>query len=248
MDKAALTGALAPLVTTPLASKLVDQFVQIRIDFATKTLGRASPGKFVETFVQCLQHMATGTFEAKPDIDRYLNLKLENEASLPESIRVCGGRIARSIYTLRNKRNIAHDNEVDPNTFDLAFIQQASAWIMAELFRTASGLSMQEAGNLVAIVQAPVNTLVEEIGDTRLVLPDVSARAELLLLLHSHYPELVTVPDALRSLSRRSAKTVRNRLRDLHDEKLAHGSAKDGYRLTTAGHSAAMREVSALKA
>ena len=97
-----------------------------------KALERASPGKFVETFVQCLQHMATGTYEPKPDVEDYLLKRVENVSALPEGLRICAARIARSVYTLRNKRNIAHKNEVDPNTVDLAFAHQATAWILAD--------------------------------------------------------------------------------------------------------------------
>lgn len=246
MDKSHLVQALTPLVTVGLATEIVDQFLQVRLDFSTKTLGRAAPGKFVEVFVQCLQQISTGFHDVKPDVDKYL--KSEGDPHLAESLRVCGCRIARSIYTLRNKRNIAHLNEIDPNTFDLAFIHQGAAWIMAELLRTASGLTMQEAGALVALVQAPVDTIVEEIGGTRLVLPDASVRAELLLLLQSHHPDPLPVASAIKSLSRRNSGTVRNRLRDLHDEKLAHGSASEGYILTRAGLDAAMAEIRTLAA
>jgi hypothetical protein len=41
---------------------------------------------------------------------------------------------------------------------------------------------------------------------------------------------------------------VRNRLRDLHDEKLAHGGTTDGYVLTRAGLDAAAAEIRALAA
>ena len=245
MDKTRLSHALSSLVSPELSNKLVEYFIQIRLDYATRTLGRAAPGKFVESLVQCLQFMSSGTYENKPDVDRYLSQRVESEAGLSEGLRVCAARIARSVYTLRNKRNIAHDNEVDPNTYDLAYVYHASAWIMAELLRNASGLSMQEAGALVALVQAPVSTLVEEIGGTRVVLADVSVRTELLLLLHSHYPDVVPVKDILKSLSRRGATTVRNRLRDLHDEKLAHGNAREGYQLTQAGYILATKEIQA---
>src|SRR5579871_1245443 len=207
MDRVRLVRALAPLVTPSLAEGLIDLFIQIRLDFSTKTLGRAAPGKFVETYVQCLQYLSEGTYQARPEVDHYLATKAEADVKISESLRICGARIARSIYTLRNKRSIAHVGQIDPNTADLAFIHQGAAWIMAELLRSASGLSMEEAGTLVALVQAPVSTIVEEIGDTRLVLPDVGVRTELLLLLHSHYPEPLPVAAAIRSLSRRNPGT-----------------------------------------
>ena len=133
MDEARLAHALTPLLGGDLAQHLASNFIAIRRDLATRTLERSSPGKFVETFVQCLQHIATGKYDVKPDVDGFLSQKVENLTQLPEGLRICAARIARSVYTLRNKRSIAHKNEIDPNTIDLSFINQGAAWIMAEL-------------------------------------------------------------------------------------------------------------------
>lgn len=47
---------------------------------------------------------------------------------------------------------------------------------------------MQEAGQLVAMVNAPVGQLVEDTGFRRLVIHDVKYAAdEILILLHGHY-------------------------------------------------------------
>ena len=161
---------------------------------------------------------------------------------------MCAARVARSMYTFRNKRNIAHKNDVDTNTHDLAFTHQGAAWIAAELLRHATGVSMQEAGALIELIQAPVGTLVEEIDGARLVHADVPVRTEILILLHSYYPNTVPVQSVIKGLSRRKAGTVRNRLRDLHVQKLVHGNTKSSYRLTRAGHGAAVSEIKALAA
>jgi hypothetical protein len=200
----------------------------------------------VEGFVQSLQQLATGTYDQKPDVDLYLNKKAENEMGLPEGLRICAARLARAIYTLRNKRNIAHKNPVDPNTFDLALAHEGAAWIMAELLRNASGLSKQESGALIELLQAPVGTLVEEIEGTRLVHANTSIQGELLILLHSHYPNRVSVADILKSLKARSAGSVKNRIRELRSAKLLHGDGGSGYRLTQAGHAAAIAEINSL--
>jgi hypothetical protein len=247
MDETRLALSLAGLLERALAQALAADFVKIRQDYATKTLERASPGKFVETFVQCLQWIATGAYEAKPDVDSYLR-KAENETALAEGMRICAARIARSIYTLRSKRNIAHKNEIDPSTADLAFIHQGAAWIMAELIRSASGVTMEEAGALIELLQMPVGALVEDIDGTRLVHADVSMRGEILILLHSHYPERVAAANILSSMSARSAGGVRNELRRLRNEKMLHGDSKTGYRLTRPGHLAAVEEITRLQA
>jgi len=245
MDETSLTPALTPLLGDELAPHLVSNFLNIRRDLATRTLERSSPGKFVEVFVQCLQHIATGKHDMKPDVDVYLSQKVENVTQLPEGLRICGARIARSVYAVRNKRSIAHKNEIDPNTIDLAFANHGAAWIMAELFRMASGLTMQRAGELIDLVQSPVGTLVEEIDGTRLVHADLSIEGEILVLLHSHYPHRVPIKSIEDSLKARSAKSVRNRLSEMKVNKLIH-SNEEGYRLTTAGHAIAMAEIEAL--
>lgn len=248
MDDARLTNALTPALGKVLATNLVRQFLKLRQDCATGALEQVSAGKFVEHFVQALQQLATGAHDAKPDVDKYLNTHAENATALSEHLRLCAARIARSIYTLRNKRNVAHVGDVDPNRFDLKFCHDAASWIMAEMLRSsAPGLTMEQAGELIALVQSPVGTLVEEIGGVRIVLGDVDMRAEMLLLLHSHYPAAVTLDVLYKSMSRRSAGSVRNKIRDLYQAKLAQGDAKTGYRLTQAGYVAAVAEIMATR-
>jgi hypothetical protein len=246
MQPERLVAALTPSVGSDLARDLVNDFLKIRQDYATQTLERASPGKFVETFVQCAQQMSRGNYDKNPDVDDYLHRRIENETSLGDGVRVCAGRIARSIYTLRNKRNVAHKDEIDPNAIDLGFCHHASAWIMAELLRTATGISMEEAGRLIALVQLPVNALIEEIDGVQLFLPDASTRVELLALFHARYPEPIFIGELLRSMSRRDEKDVRKRLSELNVQKLVQNTAKGSYVLTRRGHAAATEALSKL--
>ena len=165
MDAKRLTSALSGFIGPKLAGELVADFIKISQDLATKTLERASPGKFVETFVQCLQQIANGSYDQKPNVDDYLNKKAELESNLPDDLRICAARIARAMNTLRNKRNVAHKGQIDPNTVDLAFAHHGSSWIMAELLRNATGLSMQEAGELITLVHAPVGSLSKKLTE-----------------------------------------------------------------------------------
>ena len=239
MDKAKLQAGLAKSIPPNLAADLVGDFVQLRQDVATATLGRASGGKIVETVVQIMQQLEHGTYEAKPDVDRYLR-ELENRAStLDDGLRICAGRIARGLYAIRNKRNIAHKGSVDPNTYDLRMLLHGSEWMIAELLRLTEGVSMQEAGELIEMVQAPVGALVEDFGTHRLVLADLNIRDEVLVLLHSHYSAHVPVDVIHASLNRRSPRSVYNTLRELWQEKQVEGGTKDGYRLTQSGFKSA---------
>lgn len=150
------------------------------------------------------------------------------------------------MYTLRNKRNVAHKADaVDPNLIDLAFAHNASSWILSEFVRSAGSISMDEAGKLIALVQAPVGSLVEEIDGTRIVLADLPIKTELIVLLHSRHPERTSKAQLMRSLSRRNSGSVDNALRALIHAKMAHGDPKTGYVLTRNGYGAAVEAIGA---
>ena len=71
---------------------------------------------------------------------------------------------------------------------------------------------MEEAGKIIDLIQTPVGSLVEEIDGIRLVHADVSIRTELLILMHSHYPERIAATNINASLSARNASSIRSRL------------------------------------
>jgi len=235
MDSSLLQGLLASRLPLQLAQDLVAQFIQMRLDVASRTLGRSAPGKFVETIVQALQQMERGSFDKQPAVDDYLKNLESRGSTLPDGLRICAARVARSMYTLRSKRNILHKGEVDPNDFDLRFLLAGAQWIMAELIRESGGGSMQQAGTVVDQVQAPVGALVEDLGSRRIVHAKLSAKAEILVLLHSHYPAGVPLHTIVESLDRRNADAVRRAVRQLWGAKLVDGSPTVEYRLTAQG-------------
>jgi hypothetical protein len=241
LDKETLVQLLAKSIPQSLAVEIGTEFITIRQDVATGTLGRVAPGKFVETLVQILQYLETGKFEAKPAVDEYLRNLETRGVPLDDGLRLCATRVGRAMYTLRNKRNIAHKGGVDPNNYDLRFLHAAAQWVLAELVRVVGSGSMEEAGRIVQQVQAPIGGLVEDFGDHRLVLEDLVIRDEILVLLHSHYPDAVPTGQIQSSLERRASGSVRNKLHEMWDEKLLVRS-DEGYKLTQRGFAEA-REI-----
>src|SRR5687767_14447612 len=122
----------------------------IRQDVATRTLARASPGKFVELLVQALQFLDTSTYEKRTAVDEFLRNAETRAINLDEGLRVCTTRIGRAMYTLRNKRGIAHKNDLDPTLYDLQFLLHSSQWVLGELIRVVAGADPQAANRLVA--------------------------------------------------------------------------------------------------
>lgn len=244
MDIKKLIQLLGRSLPSQLVCDLVENFLILRQDVATGVLGRSAPGKFVETFVQVLQFLEVGKFDAKPNVDEYLRTLESRSTSLDDGLRICAARIGRAMYALRSKRNILHKGHVDPNTYDLKLLHSAAQWVLAELIRSLSGGSMEEAGKLVEQIQVPVGGLVEDFGGRRIVLKDLLIAEEILVLMHSHYPETVTSVQIISSLYRRSPRSVRNTLRSLWKEKILEGNNKIGYLLTRRGFDKAIAIVS----
>lgn len=235
MDRSGLIDTLGAFIPVKLTEELVDEFLAIRRDVATSTLGRSAAGKFLETVVQALQYLESGKYSERPAVDQYLKNLEERSSTLPEGFRLCASRIARAAYTLRNKRNIAHKGAVDPNTYDLRFTHAAAQWILAEFLRVATSDSMEKAGRLIDQVMAPVGSLVEEFGGKSLVLDDLPAREEMLLLLHHVYPNAVHRSALVASMDRRDESTVRKTLRALWGERLVENIGDQAYKLTQRG-------------
>src|SRR5437870_1575516 len=141
MDQAFLRTALETTLPPQLAADLVAEFLEIRRDVATGTLGRASPGKFVETIVQALQALENGgRYDKQPQVDSYLRGIESRSSTLPDGLRICASRLARAMYALRSKRNIVHKTEIDPAVYDLRLLYAGAQWLLAELLALASGV------------------------------------------------------------------------------------------------------------
>lgn len=232
MNKAGLVDALAASLPRDLSEDLVNDFLILKEDVATGTLGRATPGKFVESVVQAFQHLENGSHEAKAAVDEYLRKLDSRKAAIPDGLRLAGARIARAMYTLRNKRSIAHKSEVDPNQMDLRFLLASAEWVLSELVRTISGLAADDAARLITQLHQPVPDLVDSADGRSLVLDAKNAEEELLILLHSQHPNPVTREWLNRSTDRLAKRTVRGAIAKLWDQREIHKLPDDKIQLT----------------
>jgi hypothetical protein len=224
-----------------LADDLVAHFLDMRRDMATATLGRSSPGKFVETVVQVMQAMENaGAYDVQPKVDTYLK-NIESRAStLPDGLRICAARMARSMYALRSKRNIVHKAQIEPGRYDLRLLYAGAQWILAELLALASGVNGDVAARLVVEVQLPAGELVEVIDGRKIVHAEMSVRDEALVILMTAHPEPITVTELSNSMDRRNPGSVRAMVGVLWKEKLVHRGADRKIVLTEPGLRAAI--------
>ena len=88
---------------------------------------------------------------------------------------------------------------------------------------------------MIEYIQTPISSVVEDLGSRRLVYGDFNADDELLVLLHSYYPEDVPRRVIRESLDRRADSTISKSLQRLWEKKLLH-KREGAYRLTQEGH------------
>ena len=233
-----VVAQLASLLPKELAESLVDEFMQIRQDVATNILGRSSPGKFVETFAQILQVLSNDREDY--DIGSALRVEIvlttvEQKTEIDKDLRICGARIARSMYALRNKRNISHKGEVETNIYDLRFLLHGAQWILSELVRQSSDIELDEAFRMVSQIQEPVLGLVEDFGEYQLVLKKLTITDEILIHLHCNYPDAIQVKDLYRPMSRCAKSSIRAGMKKLWDSRHVERSDDGRYKLTRLG-------------
>ncbi|MBL7127152.1 MAG: hypothetical protein ISS58_08160 [Dehalococcoidales bacterium] len=231
-----LIEKLKEFLPSELASDVVDNFVLIKSDLSTETLERSAPGKFIETVVQILQFLEHGKYDKNPKVDDYLKNLESRSANIPDDLRITLARVARASYTLRSKRSIAHKGEVNPNIYDLQHLFSSSQWMLSELVRYLLVSDMSTASKLIEFIQIPVNILVEDFGDRRLVLKAGTAEEELLTLLFHYFPSPVLFSQIKKDMNRRANSTVSNAIRTIYRKRFIEGNIQQGYKLTSLGY------------
>jgi len=235
-----LINELEKYIPGNLATDLVNYFLQIRADLATEVLERSAPGKFIETVVQILQFLETGKFDQSPNVDQYLKNLESRPTILHDDLRITLARIARSSYTLRNKRSIAHKGEVNPNIYDLRHLYSSTQWIMSEIVRHILSSDINASNKLIELIQIPVTPFVEDFGDKRLVLKVGTADEELLTLLLHYFPNYTLLSQILKDMDRRARSTVSNTISSDYRKRLVDGNKQQGYKLTAIGYKKAI--------
>ena len=238
-----LKNILKTSLPEELADDLVRLFLEIRYAYAMNDIGRAAPGKFVERFTQILQQFEQNSYDDKPNVEQFLRNLESRSSKLDDGLRLCAGRICRSLYTLRSKRNIVHVTNFDTSIYDLKYIYASARWLLAELVRIVTGSSMDMAGDIINEINLPIGGYIEDFGDKTLITAKLSTRKELLLILQSKYPNKVTKQYLVNSLDRKNLKTVSKMLNVLWKEKLIEKFMDDSYKLTSMGLSEAVESI-----
>lgn len=236
----AVIADLSSKVPASLATELVEAYEQLVTKHRSGDLEAAltKAGRFVEHTFRFIEHIRTGTAPAEIKQVAVTIRAIENDATLPESLRILIPRAAYGmIYDLRSKRNAVHVKETDPTAIDVALTVAAAGWITAEflrLFHRSDDKAVADA--MLALTRGSI-PLVESINGEVFVGKTVPAKFELLLLL-AHAKPKGTNRTALGNAAKCSQPSVSTALKGLGSDRLVHLGADQRYYITSNGEQA----------
>jgi len=224
-----IIGQLSHFIDRKIAEKLIEEYNEVKGGFIhqnwEKTVIHA--GKFCEIVMVVIKHIKCDT---SCDINDIHFGKLYSEiTNMPkqsaddEILTLLIPRIARSIYTLRSKRSVAHIKDVDPSYLDCTYLVAACDWILSEflrLYHTSDPVKI--IGLIEGLVEKKI-PLLENFEDDLLVLDaSLSAKQQILLILYHFYPNYVNEENLDLYIKDKSHNNILTSLRNTEKERLVY--------------------------
>lgn len=180
-------------------------------------------GRFCEIVYSIISGYAIGTYPQNPQkpSDFVAACRtLENQSVLPRSFRILIPRWLLPLYEIRNNRDVGHvGGDVSSNYMDSTTVVCVATWILAELVRVFHGVSVAEAQKFVdSLVQYPVPWIWESVGKRRVLIPDISLKDQILILLSSK-PGKISVDTLNKDVECKTKKYLYKILQDLHKKR-----------------------------
>jgi hypothetical protein len=183
--------------------------------------------RFAECVLRLLEFVDSGRhtpFGVQLKSEDIIN-RIQNNAALPNTIRLFIPRLIRVILDVRNKRDVAHvGGEVNPNYSDSVFVVHATDWILTEIVRHYHSCSIDQAAAIVSTINEIQIPIIDEIdGFVRVLNTSLKAADKVLVILYSKQPNKVWEQDLRKWIEYQHSTNFRNNiLMALHKDALIH--------------------------
>lgn len=235
---------LSSKIDRKISSDLVTSFVDIVSRYRKgDTVGCLSAsGKFVENALRAIEFIRTSNSLAEIKNATKTKTAIENDGTLPESLRILIPRIAMAmIYDMRSKRGAVHVKEIDPQHIDASLAVHSASWIMAEFLRLFHVADEKDVAAEMGALTRTYIPFVETFGEEEVVTRSVSCELEILLLLSNSKASGMS-RRAIGTASKYQPPKVTKTLKKLVANREIHQTADGQYHITGPGE----RSVSAM--
>ena len=204
VTKEKLVAILSPKIPNDILINMLDEYQQIKQQFFLRKFqpSELNAARFGECVLRLLEYLDTGNytpFGATLGSQQIIR-RIENNATLQDTIRFFIPRLVRVVLDVRNKRDVAHvGGEVSPNYSDAIFVTHAADWLLTEIIRHFHNCSIVEAQAIVTNINEVRIPVVAEIdGFIRVQNTKLSAREKVLIILYYKKPDKVRDIDLLK--------------------------------------------------
>lgn len=135
------------------------------------------------------------------------------------------------LYTIRNRRNVAHvSDQVRANECDATVAKGIADWILAELVRREAQTDPESAAEIVDdILERRLPFVHDANGIPRVLYPSLACADQVLALLYAQRGQNVSDEDLLKSVEYSNASVFRNHiLHGLHRQRMIEYNADSG--------------------
>jgi len=216
-----------------IAKNILDSYQEIQSNYNLRKWkpSELDSGHFVESVRRAIEKELLNNyipFDKKlPNFNDTI-LQSYERAMGSESFRILIPRALKSIYNIRNKRGVGHISTISPNEMDATYILYTVKWVLAEIIRLKSKLSIPETQKLVnLIVKRQVEILWKEKDFNRVLDSSMSAKNQVLVLLFNDSPLKRDL--LLRAIEYKNPTDFNNKvLRPLHKSRFIEYDKKSG--------------------
>jgi hypothetical protein len=158
-----------------IVENVIKSYVEVESNYR---LGKWKPseldaGHFVESVRRILEFELLNNYTPfSKSIDKFNETALSKyeNAKGNESFRILIPRVLYSVYCIRNKRGVGHVSEVPPNEIDATYILYSVKWVLAEIIRIVSKVSIEEVKILLSKIVERHIDLIWDDGTSFLIL------------------------------------------------------------------------------
>lgn len=192
----------------------------------TKTLIHSA--RFCEICIAFLKQTSDSKMKLninKIDFGKYFDdlIKLSKSTSKEEMLYLVIPQVLKSIYTIRNKKRIAHIKMANAEIIDSEFVVTSCNWIMSQLIMLYTNLPFEEAIVLTnSIMERKIPTIEQfEDGEMMILKKELKFNEELLLVLYQ-FPKRISRKELTKIIKPKQNSYISTYLNLLYKEKLIH--------------------------
>ena len=235
---------LSSKIDKSIVTELLKEYVETKkswfLNDPEKTILHA--GKFSEMTMVAIKNIFDGSVINfnNIDFDSLYNEIKNSPRSSPttaeeELLYLAIPRVARSLYTIRSKKRVAHIKTLDPNFLDSYYVLNACDWILSSFLLLYHTTDVKKVAMIINSLVERKIPLIQEFEDGGIIVlkPYLDFKWELLIVLY-HQNKRVTNSELKNILKPKYLQLLTTNLADLEKEKLIHRN-REGAIITKLG-------------